>query len=384
MDLAHRLVHSGGPPRSFETWPLLEITRQIANGRDRTALAEFHRRSLFEVAGGQHVRFSEWVNVIRGWAHEAGFWRKHGSDVVDFACDMLMDRFSNLPAECDDDAAVEKGEDRLTGPDCRKYFAGFLTYAERVLERDDFAGALAAEARAALALQRFAKRHFYLCVLEALRGINPLISRYAWKLNGTTYNLWFPKTLSGRKRRDWLEEHIGQPCCENPWEEQRIQAVIEERLQVPRLTSLDSCPEIPHVSSPAIPSPCQAAMDAEGKGIREAIADEKAALVDKMRPAIRELGRAKLRSLVVDILMNLDEPRKSHAEIARKAGISCSTLSRFAGERWREKDGGAVPDLWTNIANIAASTPAFVEAAKAMRLLETVTKIVDDADSTKA
>lgn len=309
------------------------------------------------------------------------FWRKRGSNVVDVACDALTDRFSILPVHGDEGTEDDPQDRHPAGPDCRNYFRGFLTYVEHMLDREPATGALATEARTAHAMQRFAKRHFYLCMRDALREINPLVSRYAWEFNGATYNLWFPKTLSGRKRGEWLEEHISKPREGNPWEEQRIQAIIDERLGVPRLTSLDACLDrIPLASTP-IPSPRHAAMDAEGKRIRHAIADEKAGLIHTMRPAIRDLGPAGLRSLVLKILTNLDEPCESHAEIAREAGLSCSTLSRFAGEQWRHQDGRAVPDLWRNIAHIAARTPAFVEAAKDMGLFQTIADTLEEGDS---
>jgi hypothetical protein len=42
--------------------------------------------------------------------------------------------------------------------------------------------------------------------------------------------LWFPKAFSGKRRKHWLEEHIGQPDLQNDTERERerIQAIIDD------------------------------------------------------------------------------------------------------------------------------------------------------------
>lgn len=42
--------------------------------------------------------------------------------------------------------------------------------------------------------------------------------------------MWFPKAFSGKRRKHWLEEHIGQPDLQNDTERERerIQAIIDD------------------------------------------------------------------------------------------------------------------------------------------------------------
>lgn len=347
---------------------LKDLSVRIVHNADREALWELHQRPFLAIADGRYVTLGEYVEILRESAHDMGWWRYAGTEVVDRACDVLLDRFRNIPIDkpghADPPGKETVGPDPR-GPDCRNYFRAFLDCVAEEFERCPPVTELEAEVRAGRLLQRFVRRHFYLCIKESLREANPLMSRYTWKVNGYTFILWFPKSFEGRQRGKWLEQHVANPPALGPRDRSRIQALIDEHFGVLRLVSLDADDHESHIpGGPTLGAP-RIEGGISGKNTRERIAAEKVQTIDQQMPAIRALGPERLNALVLAVLENLVSRQETDKEIAKRWGLSFATFSRFAGRGGRgKKKREHLPALFMNIAHYMATIPHFVAVAK--------------------
>ncbi len=362
----------------LEKMPLKEIAHRISEG-DRLAVNEFHRRTPFLVAGGARVTFREYVHFLVEMALDSWQWGRLGSNAVERAGDLLLDRFFNMPDAVTDEAKHHRNhEGGDSGTDCRNYFRAFLTSLEDDIQKHGIQGDVQAEEFAANHLQTFVKRHFHFCLRESLRESNQFISRYTWKVNGSRFCLWFPKSFGGKKRGEWLKTHIGTPDSTNPLERERIQALIDRELVMPQWVSFSNVED--RTGSSPSPSTSRGCADSEDKTfptIREFIADEKAESIALQRRAIRALGPERLRRLVRAILEHFNGDEESDTRIAHEHGLSPATYSRFAGRDWDKGNGNgngngsgaaksvSVPDLFLNIAHVIATKhPEFAAVAR--------------------
>ncbi|MCJ7802798.1 MAG: hypothetical protein MUP82_10625, partial [Candidatus Marinimicrobia bacterium] len=114
------------------------------------------------------------------------------------------------------------------------------------------------------------------------------------------------------------------------------------------------------------------------------VAEEKAEIINEQRPAIRKLGRNKLKELVLYTLDNYLNDLKNDEDIARKFDISKATFSRFAGRDWKKSTGGSknliIPDLWKNVAAVITHNPLFLETAITLGIKGVIDKIVHHTD----
>ena len=113
---------------------------------------------------------------------------------------------------------------------------------------------------------------------------------------------------------------------------------------------------------------------AELQGMRRFVADEKAARINDQPRTIRDLGKRKMRSLVLAVLENWESKEESDADLAREFGLSTPTFSRFVGKNRR----GEKAILVVNIARIMKSNPDFMEAARHAGFLKRIVKIAED------
>ena len=371
---------------NYRALPLRALIGQIiALDGDRSALHEFHdRRAIFEVARGRRVAFGDWLAIQSKSLYEKGWRSGKESKLLDEACDLLVDRFHNIPSDSaalTEDAAEDEEAVQHSRVDCRNYFRGCLAAVGRAVA-NTAGGHLETELRAAQAVQKFVKRHFYLCLKESLRNSNPLISRYVWRVNGVAFRLWLPRTLVRQERRAWLEQHVGDVDLSNPLEHERIQDIIDRWFGVPRLLSLTGLETVLSSSDYGEDVSDEITAD-KGKqvSLKEFIADEKAESIDLQRPAIRRLGKTVLKALVGVIMHNFESDKKSDAEIGREFGLTLPTYSRFAGRDWWKKEADnaslVIPDFYLNLASILARTPAFVQLAKRARVLDEAKKALE-------
>ena len=97
----------------------------------------------------------------------------------------------------------------------------------------------------------------------------------------------------------------------------------------------------------------------------QAVADEKAGpRLAQLRPAIRRLGGANVRRLILRIFDELADGCYEDKRVSRAFGLSPAALSRFAGTRWESASGSRPPDLFANAARVLAAYEPFTEAAK--------------------
>ena len=349
----------------YRTLPLIELVRLIAVQRDGDALEELHgHRRPFCSAEGNQVRFVEYVDELRqgrrAWA------RVHRSVVVlDRAYDLTVDKFSRLERRAASAAAAPR---HRNGTDCSRYYAALVRRFTAEVNAGPALGELRREVLCAALLQGLVRTHFDLSCREQTRRLAGPVRRYDWRTNGDTLRLRLPTRMSGRQCRRWLEANVDEPDAARPGERDRVQAIVDARLLLPRLVALghagdrrEAAPE----SVAVLPWPVLHEISTEG--LAEAVAREKVENIHLQRPAIQRLGREKLRGLIFRIFDDLAAEAYDAAAVAGQFGLSAATLSRFAGSRWNQRTGGSasVPDLFLNTAHLLARVPAFVQAARA-------------------
>lgn len=351
---------------------LAELVERIAERDDRRALRELHdRRTAFRLQTGAAMLLAEFAEALctMRWAG-----RLTGGDqaILDRAYDLTIDKFSHLPS-----TAATPLPLKSPGPDCRKYFRAFLQRMEHEMADRDDMDPISQEILTAEVLQRIVVRHFRLSCLEARRSRNPARTRYAWHVNGTVLYLWMPASLWGGRRRAWLQQNVGAVDPARPGERFRIQAIVDDRLGTARHVPIGDgrCALLGgrgRLDPPAMLIEEEIAQ----KGLAETIADEKARHIELQRPAIRALGRAKLKRLILRIFRQIEEDRYQEKALAEAFGLSRPTLSRFAGSRWSVQAASRVPDLWANTAHTLAGHEDFVQTAREARVWPVVEKIL--------
>ena len=363
----------------YDALPLAGLIERIVHNSDREAVWQLHQRPLCEIAKGRRVTLAEYVDDLREATHKEGWWRDAGTEVVDRAFDMLLDRFQNLPVEEPDcPVRVEKETDgpQPRGPDCRNYFRAFLYYAAKTFERCPPATELEAEVRAARLLQHVVRGHLFPCIKESLREAHPLRSRYTWKVNGYAFILWLPKSI-GRQRREWLEQHVPNPTELQPWDRNRIQYLIDKHFGSLRLLSLDVDDHVSHIPGPPTVGTPRTDVGIAGTSSRERIAEEKAQTIDQQMPAVRALGRERLKALVLAILENLVSGRETDKALAKRFGLRTASFSRFAGcGGLGKKKRKRLPALFLNIAHYMSEIPYFVALAESEGVLDKAKRVI--------
>ena len=372
----------------FRRLSTLDLTERIAFGSDKEALRELHDdRPLFRANGRNGLLMIDYIARLRDRELDRGPARRASIDAIEAGYDGAVAKFAYLPVpeaeDPQDSGPAQKLERR--GPDCRCYYKAFAAYARRRLKERGHVGRIEEEALVAYWLQRFVTRHFYLSVKDGERRANRLWGRYAWRVKGGVLRLLMPRTMTGAEKRRWLEGNIQDPDPSRPGERERVQAVVDERLGPPRIVGYyDERMDVLGDSDSEEPSPWSVVYGVTTHGMRKAVADEKAQDIASQRPAVRVLGKRKLRRMIRRIFEELAGGDYVDADIAREFDLSKATFSRFAGSRWprREDDGAGVPDLWRNTARVLANVPVFREAAKAAGVWPNVQKALDEGGGT--
>ena len=356
---------------------LLRLAELIAHDSDREALRELHdHRTVFYYHSDRSLCLAEFVDKLQqgegGWQ-----WCGRNAETLDGAYDLTISKFSNLPLEyqAESDCHVKK-----EGPDCRYYFEAFIRHVAKKMDAETQDTEVEKEMRVAGLLQNFVIRHFRLSCLESRRTAYKLTRRYFWKVNGYTLPIWLPSNMGGNKCRAWLKANITEVDPQRPGERDRIQAVVDRFFTRRKLLSLDELDEseivVPKQSS-ALPIDREMSVS----GLVAVVAGEKAENIHLQRPAIRQLGKDKLRWLIHQIFDKLACGKYEAASIADSAGISRATFSRFAGSRWltksEKRQGIPVPDLWLNTAETLAGHYGFMRIARSAGVLDKIKEILE-------
>jgi len=362
----------------YKQMSLLELSGHIVRNSDMNALKELHdNRSLFHYKDDTPLLMADYILKLKQ-SKIANQWCGHDSMVLENAYDLTMAKFLNTPAECGDECE----SDETQGPDCRYYYEAFYDYATVKLEAKSSTNIIEAELIAAKMLQRMVMRHFYLSCLECKRQGQKLVRRYHWKLNCHTLAVWLPTEMPGNRCRKWLSDNIPDVDPARPGERNRVQTIVNQLLRRPRIVPLYEM-NGKGKNVMARPTSLHAIIedDISTKGLAEVVADEKADNIEQQRSAIRQLGRYKLKILILGVFDCLSCGNYEAANFVTKFSLSKATFSRFAGCRWANNDNGAVagfiPDLWRNTAHILASDPCFIQMAQEAGVWKRVCQVLD-------
>ncbi|MDM8008447.1 MAG: hypothetical protein QUV05_20100 [Phycisphaerae bacterium] len=362
------LNHVGRREAGLRRLALVPLIRRIVAKENRAAIREFHEhRTLFRTADSPSMSLATFLGRLHqtSWA-----WLLCGRDPValDRAYDLTVSKFLERPRA--------RAGHRRKGPDSRNYYRGFLEVFDKWRKDHPSAGALEEEAVAAVLLQRYVVRQFRKSCEEVQRNANPARSRYTWRLPGRTIVVYIPVSLAGRQRRKWLEDNIDDADPRRPGERERVQAIIDSRLGVPRHVPIHGNGDSHSASlTDAVPrSPFDVVITVEG--LAKAVADEKKDNLDHQRPAIKVLGCAGLEQFILQAFQDLHDGHYQEKRLAKRFRLSRPTVSRFAGSRWRTHPESPPPDLWANVAQVLAANDDFVKAAKATRVWPRVRRVI--------
>lgn len=332
----------------------LEILSAIVASADRHALHEMLARRRLFYDRGRRLLLPEFLWQLRENLRKKTSSKTTVDQVADDTYDLTLSKFSNLPGT---ESEIQSRDSRRNSEklkqkqiDCRNYYRVVLDRMEQWREESPLTSALTEEQVVGKILQDFVVRHFYLSRLEALRRQRPFSSRYAWKIRGDNEDL--------HELRD------------------RVQAAIDAHYYLSRLVSADDladqlvAAEDHHESADDVPSL-----------LARVVALEKVNHIEKLRPAIRSLGKKMLEQLILRIFGDLTDETFEDGAIANDFGSSKATFSRFAGSQWREKltgeEGDAISDLWRNTAKAIAADPIFLEAAQEAHVSFVVQRMLD-------
>jgi len=355
--------------RPFENVPLPTLIANLAQTADAELVRELHDHRRVVSADGEHaMRIVEQLNELRGNSRRTA---TNGSarHCSDYAYHLTLARLG-CPLVDPPNARSRRGVDS------RKYFkalSGLIGNWEKA-QRDT--GRLAAERGAAVILGRFVAHQYNWAMKEARRHSNPARSRFAWRVAGGIIWVWFPTWVPGRDRSEWLDKLARDPDPRCPGETERIQKLVDAALGAPVHHSDCHLGDLPSLGQ-HVECPVAAAIHAEirEKGLAVAIAEEKAASLQTQRLAIRQLGSATVRCLVLKIFEAVESDDYDEKRIASSFGLSPATLSRFAGSRWARNGARTVPDLWLNLAHVLARHPVFREVAEGAGVWDAVDEL---------
>lgn len=338
----------------YKTLSLIELVRLIVEKSDALALIEFHsNRALFRYGDFQPLRFLDYLNHLKKdiLIMAEPFLIPH--EIAEAAYDKTLDKFHNFPETDEVAKTVGCKKRKNKGVDCRLYFIAFLDHISKTFEENPPEGKIDEEIKASHDLQNLVRRHFYYSALDAKRAANPFISRYNWRLKNFTMTLYFPKSLNGQKRRQWLEEMIKNPDKLNPEDKEKVQEIIDNFLNYEFLFTLDGGNQ----SETADPDCCMPDEKFEIP-LPQAVANRKVERISNQRRSIQALGEEKLRHMILRIFNDIYCDKYEEGKIAQEFGLSKATFSRFAGGSWSDSES-RIPDLWRNTARVLSKLPTF-------------------------
>lgn len=389
----------------FRLLPLRELCQSIADGSDLAFNEFMEHRCIYQeptlslrnqsvpVKG---ILFGSYIESIREKIFDQKWWKDKGTEFIDRAIELLIARFTNLPFDetepCPetlneeneseekdkaDTTSSEENENKETdgcNVDRRVYFKAFVDSLEKSYSEISLSSEVEREQHDLLYLQRFIWRQLSYCLQESAREKRPFINRYTWNIGAIRFVLWFPKAFSGKRRKQWLEEHIGQPDLQKDKERERkrIQAIIDDYFGIHAACPMDDM--LLNKTPSRMPGANISLEREDCTTMRSLIAHEKAAGAYKLLPTISCLGYDRIYALVMLVLDNIVSELYSDDEIAKRFGLSKSTFSRFAGShRWkkfREGYSNKPPILAENSAQILRKHKDFFSTAQEMGLIK--------------
>jgi hypothetical protein len=345
----------------LRTMPLIELVSEIVNKSDPGALHEIHNnRTIFRYHNGPPLLMVQYLTALKKETTEKSFSNFNTHEVSDKAYDLTLDKFNNMPEPTTKILCGNKkngNQVKQDGSDCRLYYQAFLRRCAKSFRKRSPQNEIAREIQAAGILQGLVKRHYYRSLLEAERSLNPFRSRYNWKIRGVTLTVYLPVSIEGTKRREWLEGNIKDSDPHRRGEKERIQAIINCSFTNQRMVRIEDENDIADSKDHSI-----TCLDKDKKtSLAEIVAQEKADNINKQRPAVRAIGKKKLKQLILRVFNEITDKDYADGKVAQGV-LSKSAFSRFAGSKWK-KNGHNVPDLWRNTAYVLSKNASFNKIA---------------------
>ncbi len=357
----------------YSEMPLLELAERIADTGDHRAIKELHDHRVLSFSRDRKaLRLADYVAAMarRPLARQ---WCGHDDTILDRAYDLTVDKFVHVPVQRSDHQ-----RSRRRGPDCRYYFRAFVRCAKARLIARPTANAIDAEMTATEILRKFVERHFHFSCWESKRRARKRVRRYLWNCDGHTLYLWLPLEISGRQCRQWLGANVPDIDPTRVGEQDRVQEIVNKLLARREILPIDRVGGgVAAIAAAIEPPPSWVQEQVTVDGLAETVAREKAENIMDQRPAIRHLGANQLKNLIHTIFAKLACDDYIEQTIAAHFGLSKSTLSRFAGSRWKTLWDDTIPDLWRNTAQTLAGHRTFVTAAQKAGVWKRVAQIAD-------
>jgi len=348
----------------------VELIRRIVEDSDRLALKVLlETRKLFRLRDEElPLLLPEFLLKLRDrLASKVDEYGKNKVLFADCAYDLTMSKYSNFAESNGSKLKSDDYDLKGSKVDCRNYYRAFLRDIQRKQDKGKIKKQEEEELYAGRILQNRVYSNFSRSKQECKRD-TPFSIRYAWKVKGAKLNLYYPSHVTAKEFRRWLEQNIQDVNFRNPFEQDRIQSIIDEKfdqgfhvfIDDPN-TPLELETEMEDESSSADLKESDVFVDRFSK----AVAQKKVEEIHELRPGIAKLGEKSIEHMILQIFSDLSEGDYSITRIADQYGASKPTLSRFAGSRWFEKlendEEIKIPDLWKNAAEVLTKDLYFME-----------------------
>ncbi len=385
--------------RTLKDRELADLFYMVGFEHDPGALSEIvHHRRAFSFGTKEHIPLPDFLcSLLTARESEEGsrtsqLWER-AHELMVFKLGVLSHPSGSHGGVGNDTAA--NGRRSRKRIDCANYYAALW----RLLQDDpvftEARGTLEREKEAARQFQLFVTRNRYWSYIEARREARLMfVRRYVWRLNGRgKIEVLMPKYLKGVDCRKWLERNVPDPDPTAPGEKERIQAIINGRLEIPQFVPLNP------VALPA-QGTVQPKIDPDmgeksSPSFIDLLAREKALAADLQRPSIRELGPKRIEELVHAIGDNLKTREFTDEALAIRFGISKTAFSHFGGSDWskikkgkketteddeevKQEEKTFVPDLFRNAAALLSESEIFREMAAEAGVFRPAKSIAND------
>jgi len=360
--------------RYISTLNLIEL---IVSRSDRDALNELLSNRRLFYSNKRRLLLSEFLWILR-----EGYLKKSVSvalseDLAEFSYDLTLDKFTNLPQQTKTTEYSKKSNHKLKQRqvDCRNYYGAVLTIMNNWKEKNPNHSAIDEEQTICDVLQRMVVKHFNLSRLEFLRNKREFAICYNWKVEDKVVKLWYPIELDAKVFREWLENEKSDVVVDVKEERDRLQSRIDASFFNNRILSIED-----HNVVASNPGHVEVSNNLKVSGLANIVASEKIGHFDRLRPAIRKLGKPTLEQLIIRIFDDLSEEVFEDQVIASDFGLSRSTFSRFAGSHWGDNsesgEKSSIPDLWHNTARVLGSNHVWLEIAEEAGVMRAVKDIL--------
>ena len=366
-DMLQRFQKTATSQNRYTYMSLMALVERIVKDEDKDALDELHEnRSFFRFKDSRPLLMIDFLVKLKQQPASRK-WCNNSQMVLEKAFDLTLAKFLNMPQKNN----FLDCEAETTGPDCRYYYKAFNNHASSVIESKNLTDELDIEFMAAKLLQNLVFRHFYLSCLECRRREQKLTRRISYKSNGHILYLWIPSQMTAKMFKKWCHENI-----DGSFNQHEIQELIDRYLFTGQFVSIGTLDDNRKRQGKYQSFSSLVHEQISCSGLAETVADEKADNIAQQRPAIKTLGKTKLKELVHRMFESLTNGTNDYRNILTEFDLSKATLSRFAGNRWHSKSNGSddivVPDLWKNTAQILANHSDFTEVVKEAGLWKNV------------